>query len=506
MPASATPPLPAVDPSWLCTALRPPGGPPLDLRETHRSWVFLTATHAYKLRKPLRFDTVDLRSVEARRSACEEEVQANRLLAGTLGLHVVDLVVGPGGCVLGAPGTGEPMVVSRRFDESDTLAARIAAGRAGPADVVRVGALLARFHAGARRMGGPLRTPEVAAANLDGLAGAVAGRLPDARLAALRHFTSAFLEGWADVLAGRAATGRVVDGHGDLRAGHVLLEGDDVVVVGRLDLPELRVVDIADDLASLCMDLEACGAPELVRPLLRGYVDAGGERPPSELVAFFSCHRAAVRAKFALVRAGQPGAGPAPVAEAAGLLGLAERCAARARGENVLVVGGPPASGKSTLAQELSRLTGLPVLRSDEVRPDVAGGYDPAARTAVYAELGRRARELPACIVDATFGEPGPRRAFLAELDRDHRRHVFAVEVRARPATLERRARERVHGERFGSEADAAVAARLASRFTPFDELEPGDRLAVDGEDPPAQLADVVLRWLDRQLAAGRLG
>ncbi len=492
-------------PELLQRALRTSGAPPVELRETHGSWVFLTPTHAFKLKKPLRFDFADLRAPSARRAACEEEVRANQALAAGLAYELRGVVPTPDGYVLHAadhPSAVDAVVVTRRFDETSTLAVRIDDGRCHARDLARVGAVLAGFHAGARRVPGPHRIRESVAHNLDGLEEVA---VADHEVAALRRFTSAFLDCWDGVLAGRAAAGRQIDGHGDLRAEHVLLEGDHVLVIDRLDLPELREVDVVDDLAFLCMDLEARGAPELVLPLLSGYLDAGGERPPRELLAFFAVHRAAVRAKVAFVRAGQPGAPSGCRSDAAHLLALASRFAARARGENVLVVSGPPAVGKSTVAAALGAATGLPVLRSDELRTELTDGYDRASRTAVYAELGRRAGAVPGCIVDATFGEPAFRRAFLAELDRDHRRRVFAVECRATPATLRRRAGDRRRGAAFGSQADLAVASRLAATFTPFDELDPADRLALECEGGSEEATDTVLTWMDAHLAAGRL-
>ena len=51
-------------------------------RETHMSWVFLTDRFAYKLKKPVRHNHVDLRALDARRRNCLTEIRVNRRLAG----------------------------------------------------------------------------------------------------------------------------------------------------------------------------------------------------------------------------------------------------------------------------------------------------------------------------------------------------------------------------------------------------------------------------------------
>ena len=78
--------------------------------------------------------------------------------------------------------------------------------------------------------------------------------------AALTRFTEAFFAARRDELEVRAGAGRVSDGHGDLRAEHILLErGVEVVDCVEFD-PDLRVADAGCDLAFLTMDLDALGA------------------------------------------------------------------------------------------------------------------------------------------------------------------------------------------------------------------------------------------------------
>ena len=52
----------------------------VEVVETHMSWVFLTERHAYKLKKPVRYDSLDFRTPELRRWDCMEELRLNRRL------------------------------------------------------------------------------------------------------------------------------------------------------------------------------------------------------------------------------------------------------------------------------------------------------------------------------------------------------------------------------------------------------------------------------------------
>ena len=138
--------------------------------------------------------------------------------------------------------------------------------------------------------------------NLDELQPLVSGEAGRAVRSA-RRFGAAFVRRHRDELDRRARRGRVRDGHGDLRAEHVLVEGDEVTIVDRLEFdPALRRVDVADDLAFLVMDLESLGAPEVAADIVSAYRAAGGDPGDDELLAFFAAYRALVRAKVALLR------------------------------------------------------------------------------------------------------------------------------------------------------------------------------------------------------------
>ena len=84
-------------PAHLLPLLRPEAYPhavaDLRLIETHISWVLLTGELAYKLKRPVHYPFVDLRSAEHRSFLCAEEVRLNRRFAPQLYLGVGSLVM-----------------------------------------------------------------------------------------------------------------------------------------------------------------------------------------------------------------------------------------------------------------------------------------------------------------------------------------------------------------------------------------------------------------------------
>ena len=232
----------------------------VEVRETHISWVFLAGDRAYKLKKPIVLPFVDYGTPERRRAMCEEEVRLNRRLAPRVYLGTRAVVPTADGVALapaGAPDAIDHVVEMRRFDETRTLAAHVSHGGEYYPALVAVGRRLAAFHAAADAPEGANATSALHAAlaeNVDTLLAHSPDHEFACQVAALARFTDAFFASRRPELESRAAAGRVRDGHGDLRAEHVLLEhGVEIVDCLEFD-PALRAVDAGCDLAFLLMD------------------------------------------------------------------------------------------------------------------------------------------------------------------------------------------------------------------------------------------------------------
>lgn len=498
--------------------------PPVELRETHLSWVFLTPDRAYKLRKPVRHAFVDQRTLDQRRRLSEAEARINEALAPGLVLGLRAVVPLNTSFVLApphTPGAVDWVVEMRRFDERETLAARLARGEWAEEDLRALGARLARFHAEAESAAvgaAGARAQAMVDRNAEELLPLLRGVAPAADLVALQRFATAFVAGHGEDLDDRANRGLVVDGHGDLRAEHVVFERDGVMVVDRLEFdPGLRTLDVADDLAFLVMDLLSLGAPDAAQLLVDAYREAGGDPGGDALVAFFAAYRALVRAKVDLLRARELD-GPArdaAVARAEAHLELAARLCWRGRGPVVLVVSGPPGSGKSTLAASLSAASGLPVLSADRVRKRLLGldeeqaapaeAYTDAARADVYRRLAEGAAELlpgGGVIVDATFADAAHREAFLTHLPAAARDALRVVRCTADPHVLAERVAARTQATAAGSDAGPEVAARIAAQMTSFP-VPAARRLVLETDEAQEAMVARVGAWLDGLLAEG---
>jgi uncharacterized protein len=495
----------------------------LERRETHASWVFLAGAHAYKIKKPVKLEFLDYSTLALRRAACREEVRVNRELAGAIYLGVRSIVRTPAGPQLGAEGDAgaiEYVVQMRRFQESRTLQGLIDAGELREDALGAVAATLARFHERApiATAAEPSEVLERWQRNLRELEAIVdpAGW----RLHLVREFAHAFLARHVDALNRRLREGRVRDGHGDLRCEHVLLQ-DGVQIVDRIEFdPRLRRLDVGADLAFLAMDLEANGAAGAARTLVERYRSAGGEPGEERLLAFHAAYWALVRAKVAVIaassreaRAGASQERDALLARAEQLRALAERLRWRARGAVALVVCGPAASGKSTLARELAARSGLQVISSDRVRKALAGiaaseraaaeHYTPQFTRATYAELGAQARARLAggmgAILDATC-RTREQRALLLDAIAPAAEQVLFVRCQVPLAGVLERARRRMGERGRVSDATPEIVERQYAEFEPLSELASEQACELDGQAPLERQADEATLALDRRM------
>lgn len=292
-------------------ALRDPAAYPDPTRqvqvvETHMSWVFLTDAHAYKLKKPVRFDHQDFRGSATRHFYCLEELRLNRRLAPDVYLDVVPLAADAAGRLrVAGPGAQVDWLVKmRRLPADAMLDALLARGAAGAAHMQAIAARMADFHAaqplapvGARAWRALLlrRIDECE----DELC-RPEWRLPARRIRALCDRQRVMLAAAAALFDARHAAGRVVEGHGDLRPEHVYF-GPPLAVIDCLEFSgELRILDAADEVGYLALECERAGAAALAAALLQAWRLASGDRVPDTLLHFYQSCRATGRARLAI--------------------------------------------------------------------------------------------------------------------------------------------------------------------------------------------------------------
>jgi aminoglycoside phosphotransferase family enzyme/predicted kinase len=443
-----------MDPALLIEALANPAAylhavDRVEVRHTHISIVFLAGPYAYKVKKPVTLPFVDFSRLDTRRYFCDEEVRLNRRLAPEVYLGAVPIASGSAGLEVEGPGeVVEWAVKMQRLPEGATLQQRLRRGEVNVPLVAELARKVASFHGQAE--GGPRVAAfgrfEVVAGNardnFDQSASQVGHTVSAAVLGRLRRRTEEALTRLRTLIDGRAARGVPRDTHGDLHLDHVYLFPNrpppgDLVIIDCVEFNEgFRFADPVADMAFLAMDFTFHGRRDLAGAFADAYFAAAGDEEGRALLPFYTAYRAAVRGKvegLKSVEAEVPDkerAASVRRARAHWLIALAELEEPRSR-PCLVLVGGLPGTGKSTLARALAAEGGFTVVRSDVVRKELAasaGGSTPALTSPgetytpewtenTYAACLKRATQAlfegQRVIVDATFRADRHRANFL---------------------------------------------------------------------------------------------
>ncbi len=510
----------------LLAALREPACYPhpadhVELIETHISWVFLAGDYAYKVKKPVALGFLDFSALEARRFYCEEELRLNRRTAPGLYLAVVPIAGSAGG--LRVDGPGKPVEYAlrmRRFPQEALADAMARRGELHAAQAEAIAAAVAAFHARIpvaheAEYGSPERVAAPALANFEQLSGLVAGAGEKRALAELRAWTLAKGARLSEVFAARKRGGFVRECHGDLHLGNIaFLEGRPVPFDCIEFDPELRWIDVMNEVAFLAMDLLEHGLAAAAWRFLNAYLETTGDYAGVRVLRYYLVYRAVVRAKIACIRSRQSGAAHAAQGraqrESGEYLALAGSLAASGR-RALVVMHGLSGSGKTTMAQKMSESLGAVRVRSDVERkrlhglaagarthaPAFGGIYAPEGTRLTYGRLVQVAREIVesgyGVIVDAAFLRRAERDEFRA-LARDLGASFLIASCRASEATLRGRVARREAAVSDASEAGMSVLERQLAAEEPLGDDELAHAALIDTERGEAGLDEAIRR------------
>lgn len=458
-------------------------GEPAALVETHSAILVFIGDRAYKIKKPVDLGFLDFSTLASRREAVHREVALNRRLAPDVYLGVAD-VIGPDGAPC------EHIVLMRRMPNDRRLSACVARAEDVDDAVRNVARDLAVLHESA---------PSHPAWGYVGSREYVSGLWREcfvqlergrgslfeaAQLDTVEQLVHRYLEGRNVLFEQRIASGRIRDGHGDLQADDIFVLDDGPRILDCIEFSdELRRGDVLNDVAFLAMDLERLGAHQLAAQLLTWHREYSADTWPDSLAHHYIAYRAVVRAKVNSIRHEQ---GNEHAAESARtLLELAHEHLDRARVQLVLV-GGLPGTGKSTLASALADRLPFVVLRTDELRAGPAasgsaygeGRYAPAAVAANYRSMLDHAERLlrsgESVVLDASWSR-ADMRSLAADMAMATASDLVELRCTAPFSITTARMEERSRRGEDPSEATPAIAEQMAGTFDTWSGAQPID-------------------------------
>jgi aminoglycoside phosphotransferase family enzyme/predicted kinase len=400
------------------------------LIETHISWVLLTGSYAYKIKKPVNFGFLDFTELSAREHFCGEELRLNQRLTNDLYLQVLPITGSAEAPQLGGEGPAiEYVLKMRQFPQAGLLSTLQANGELGSEHIDAMARQIARFHLDTPQVPAenPAGTPESVMApveqNFEQIRPFLRDKADLTQLDALQAWAQASFERLKPLFAERKAKGFTRECHGDIHLGNATVIDGEVVIFDCIEFNEpFRFTDVYADIGFLAMDLEDRGLKCLARRFVSQYLELTGDYQGLEVLNFYKAYRALVRAKVALFSMSTDADGvqrATTLRQYRNYANLAESYSA-IPSRFLAITSGVSAVGKSSVAMRMVEALGAIRLRSDIERKRLfgehkadsnnvlqSGIYSAEASVATYTHLhelaGKILRAGFPVVIDATY-------------------------------------------------------------------------------------------------------
>jgi aminoglycoside phosphotransferase family enzyme len=279
----------------------------IELAQTHISFVFLTRSFAYKVKKAVDFGFLDFTTLEKRRFFCEKELELNRRLCGDMYVEVVPINRSRSN-VIKIKGEGETVeyaVKMKLVPQEKMLSRLLEKDKVDSKLIEKIAKIIADFHSKAetnRRISefGSLATIETNwKENFDQTREFVGKTISNSDFESIRERIYDFMKRNASLFERRMAEGRVRDCHGDIHSGNIFI-ADRIYIFDAIEFNErFRYSDVAADVAFLAMDLDFKERTDLSDFFISRYVEYSSDQELTKLLPFYKCYRAYVRGKVA---------------------------------------------------------------------------------------------------------------------------------------------------------------------------------------------------------------
>ena len=495
----------------------------IDLVQTQMSFVFITNSFVYKVKKPVNLGYLDYSTPAKRRLLSHKEVELNQRLCPDVYIGVVDVTEQDGSFYFnGAGKVVDCAVKMRRLPQDKMMDALLEEDRVSPPMIDRLAEKLADFHqraetsAAISAFGGLEVVSRNTEENFSQTEKYIGQAISADKFGRIRDYSRRFIKENAGLLAERVSRGRIRDLHGDLHAAHINF-GDGICIYDCIEFNDrFRYGDVAAEVAFLAMDLDHYGRANLARMFTAAYIKYSRDAELAGLLKFYKSYRAYVRGKVNSFRLDDAYINKPEKEEAqetaASYFDLAEYYVKPRPGLFITV--GLVGSGKSALARALAGRLGLVVIASDVVRKRLAtippteprfdqfetGIYTPDFTRKTYAAMFAEAKSILAdgdsVILDASFIRAGDRLA-AGRLAATAGADFLVLECALDENTIKKRLQER---SRQASVSDGRweIYGPQKKIFEPVVEIAAPNSVIIDTSKPISSSIKQILSRIDR--------
>ncbi len=283
-----------------------------ELIETHISWVIICDQFVYKIKKPVQYSFLDFSTLELRKHFCQREIELNKRITDNVYIDVQPVYEWQGSYrIAGNEGTIIDYAVRmHKLDRENQMDVLLLQNKVTGDHIRNLAEKIAFFH---KKTGiiykknfldiqekfNDLETEK------EFLGGQLGKKSSDSINRAIET-SDTFMEKNKVLLAARLGAGFFRDCHGDLHSRNIFLLPAPLPFDCIEFNDDFRQIDVLNEVAFLCMDLDAFGRQDLSALFIEYYnhfFPAMKTREDRSLFIYYKSYRANIRAKVNSLRA-----------------------------------------------------------------------------------------------------------------------------------------------------------------------------------------------------------
>lgn len=285
------------------------------LIETAISYIILKGSYAYKIKKNIKLSFLDFSTLEKRKHFCYEELRLNKRLAKEIYLDVLPISKKGNQWSISAKASTafEYTVLMKGLNPDHQLNVLLKKRTVNKKSIIQIAQQIAQFHLGEKSLtltydpfflAREFADIEKFISTIELELGPAYKELVNASIALSNNFI--YLH--QDFIRNRAADGSFKNCHGDLHGQNIFIEKQPIIFDCIEFRDEFRQIDVLNEIAFLCMDLENYDHKEFSDLFVKHYIKQTGylfKKKEKLLFTYFKAYRACIRAKVSTIELSQ---------------------------------------------------------------------------------------------------------------------------------------------------------------------------------------------------------
>lgn len=487
----------------------------VQLLQTHISYVALTGTYAYKVKKPVNFGFLDFSTLDKRKFYCEEELRLNKRLCPEIYLDVLPITQKDNTLTLDGTGTiVEYALKMKEFPQEYIMTNMLQQGKISEETIDRLIAILIDFYQTQEpteeitKYGEEPSVKQNIEENFNQTKPMIGITVPKETFWYIKDEVGKFFEQKKEVFGDRMKEGKIYDCHGDLHSGNIVVSDETIHIFDCIEFNDrFRFCDVASDIGFLAMDLDYLNHPYLSSYFIEKYMEKSKDSNVGSMLNFYKSYRAFVRGKVHGFQLNDPHIDPATkerlLESAKKYFELSEyytRLFSLDLQKNkplLFLVAGLSGTGKSTVGRKIAVDYHGTLINTDIVRKEIVGIdrfeqhhdqyntglYDPKKIDETYEQVMQRAsmflKKGEHVVLDATF-QKKKYREMASHIAGKHHARLTIVQCICPDAVVKKRLEDRLR-KKSVSDGRWEVYQVQKKTFEPFTADE--NYLTIDTSD-----------------------